>query len=118
MSARRSSFVRSRLANHEPYRAWTTVEVIAENGFGHEVNLLVVTPAGVFVVNVKSSLASPSVTGSVAPLLARPREGPFQVGRRHRVADEPCQRGARSYGTRAHSPKFMGRSALSVLNRP
>jgi serine/threonine protein kinase len=48
------AFVRSRLPNHEPYRAWTNVEFIAEDGSVNEVDLLVVTPAGLFVVEVKS----------------------------------------------------------------
>lgn len=48
------AFVRSRLPDHEPYRAWTNVEFIAEDGSVNEVDLLVVTPAGLFVVEVKS----------------------------------------------------------------
>ncbi len=48
------SFVRSRLPNHEPYRAWSNVEFIAEDGSVNEVDLLVVTPRGFFLVEIKS----------------------------------------------------------------
>ena len=48
------AFVRSRLPNHEPYRAWSNVEFIAEDGSVNEVDLLVVTPAGFFLVEIKS----------------------------------------------------------------
>jgi serine/threonine protein kinase len=48
------AFVRSRLPNHEPYRAWSNVEFIAEDGSVNEVDLLVVTPRGFFLVEIKS----------------------------------------------------------------
>src|SRR6266567_2071610 len=48
------AFVRSRLPNHEPYRAWTNVEFIAEDGSVNEVDLLAVTPRGMFLVEIKS----------------------------------------------------------------
>src|SRR5262245_1254457 len=48
------SFVRTRLPNFEPYRAWSNVEFIAENGTVNEVDLLVVTPRGFFLVEIKS----------------------------------------------------------------
>ena len=48
------AFVRARLPNHEPYRAWTNVEFIAEDGSVNEVDLLVVTPRGFFLVEIKS----------------------------------------------------------------
>lgn len=48
------AFVRCRLPNHEPYRAWTNVEFIAEDGSVNEVDLLVVTPRGFFLVEIKS----------------------------------------------------------------
>lgn len=48
------AFVRSRLPNHEPYRAWSNVEFIAEDGSVNEVDLLVVTPRGLFLVEIKS----------------------------------------------------------------
>ena len=48
------AFVRARLPNFEPYRAWTNVEFIAEDGSVNEVDLLVVTPKGLFLVEIKS----------------------------------------------------------------
>lgn len=48
------AFVRTRLPNHEPYRAWTNVEFIAEDGSVNEVDLLAVTPRGFFLVEIKS----------------------------------------------------------------
>jgi serine/threonine protein kinase len=48
------SFVRTRLPNFEPYRAWSNVEFIAENGTVNEVDLLVLTPQGFFLVEIKS----------------------------------------------------------------
>lgn len=48
------AFVKSRLPNHEPYRAWTNVEFIAEDGSVNEVDLLAVTPRGFLLVEIKS----------------------------------------------------------------
>lgn len=48
------AFVRTRLPNHEPYRAWTNVEFIGEDGSVNEVDLLVVTGQGFFLVEIKS----------------------------------------------------------------
>ncbi len=48
------AFIKSRLPNHEPYRAWTNVEFIAEDGSVNEVDLLAVTPSGLFLVEIKS----------------------------------------------------------------
>lgn len=48
------AFLRTRLANHEPYRAWTNVEFIAEDGSVNELDLLAVTPRGVILVQIKS----------------------------------------------------------------
>lgn len=38
------AFLRARLPNTEPYRAWTNVEFIADDGSVNEVDALVVTP--------------------------------------------------------------------------
>ncbi|MFV0309060.1 MAG: BREX system serine/threonine kinase PglW [Desertimonas sp.] len=48
------AFVRTRLPNHEPYRAWSNVEFIADDGSVNEVDLLVVTGRGFFLVEIKS----------------------------------------------------------------
>ncbi len=48
-------FVRERLPDHEPYRAWSNFEFIADNGSLNEVDLLVFTPVGFFFVEIKSN---------------------------------------------------------------
>lgn len=47
-------FVRERLPDHDPYRAWSNFEFIAEDGSINEVDLLVLTPKGFFLVEIKS----------------------------------------------------------------
>jgi serine/threonine protein kinase len=48
------AFIRSRLPNHEPYRAWSNIEFLAGDGTVNEVDLLVVTGRGLFLVEIKS----------------------------------------------------------------
>lgn len=48
------AFVRERLPDHEPYRAWANFEFIADDGSVNEVDLLVLTPRGLFLVEIKS----------------------------------------------------------------
>lgn len=48
------AFVRTRLPDFEPYRAWSNVEFIAEDGSVNEVDLLAVTPRGFVLVEIKS----------------------------------------------------------------
>ena len=48
------AFIRDRLPDHEPYRAWSNFEFIADDGTINEVDLLVLTPAGFFMVEIKS----------------------------------------------------------------
>jgi len=40
------AFVRARFPSYEPYRAWTNVEFIADDGSVNEIDLLAVTPRG------------------------------------------------------------------------
>src|SRR5471032_597252 len=47
-------FVRARLPDCDPYLAWTNFEFIADDGSVNEVDLLVVTKVGVFLVEIKS----------------------------------------------------------------
>lgn len=47
-------FVRERLPAHEPYRAWSNFEFIADDGSINEVDLLVFTPQGFFLIEIKS----------------------------------------------------------------
>lgn len=46
-------FVRSLLPDHEPYRGWVNFEFQGSDGSLNEVDLLVLTPKGVFVVEIK-----------------------------------------------------------------
>jgi nuclease-like protein len=48
------SFVRRKFPEHEPYRAWANFEFIADDGSINEVDLLVFTPMGFFLVEIKS----------------------------------------------------------------
>jgi len=47
-------FVRQNFPAHEPYRAWANFEFIADDGSINEVDLLVLTPMGFFLVEIKS----------------------------------------------------------------
>lgn len=47
-------FIRERFPDHEPYRAWSNFEFIAEDGSVNEVDLLVFTPQGFFLIEIKS----------------------------------------------------------------
>src|SRR4051812_5861241 len=46
-------FVREGLPDHEPYRAWASFEFIENSAIG-EVDLLVCSPVGLFLVEIKS----------------------------------------------------------------
>ncbi|MGV3724786.1 MAG: BREX system serine/threonine kinase PglW, partial [Actinomycetota bacterium] len=48
-------FIRERFPQQEPYRAWANFEFIAEDGSVNEVDLLVFTPQGFFLIEIKSS---------------------------------------------------------------
>jgi hypothetical protein len=48
------AFVRDRFPTHEPYRAWSNFEFIADDGSINEVDLLVCTPQGFFLIEIKS----------------------------------------------------------------
>lgn len=47
-------FVRERLPDRDPYRAWSNFEFLADDGSVNEVDLLVLTPLGIFLVEIKS----------------------------------------------------------------
>jgi serine/threonine protein kinase len=47
-------FVRRQFPSHEPYRAWANFEFIADDGSVNEVDLLVFTPQGFFLIEIKS----------------------------------------------------------------
>ncbi len=46
--------LRAALPDHEPYRAWANFEFIALDGSINEVDLLLTTPRGVFLIEIKS----------------------------------------------------------------
>lgn len=48
------AFVRDRFPDHEPYRAWSNFEFIADDGSINEVDLLVFSPHGFFLIEIKS----------------------------------------------------------------
>ena len=48
------AFIRDRLPDQEPYRAWANFEFIADEGSINEVDLLVLTLRGFFLVEIKS----------------------------------------------------------------
>lgn len=48
------TFVREKLPDADPYFAWSNFEFIADDGTLNEVDLLVLTPAGLFLVEIKS----------------------------------------------------------------
>src|SRR2546423_316843 len=70
-------FVRDRFPDHEPYRAWANFEFIALDGSINEVDLLVLSPVGFFLVEIKSR------PGRVPRLPAGPRflAGPARAAR-------------------------------------
>jgi len=47
-------YIRAQFPTHEPYRAWSNFEFIADDGSLNEVDLLVFTPQGFFLIEIKS----------------------------------------------------------------
>jgi serine/threonine protein kinase len=47
-------YIRAQFPSHEPYRAWSNFEFIADDGSLNEVDLLVFTPLGFFLIEIKS----------------------------------------------------------------
>lgn len=47
-------FIREQLPDHDPWRAWSNFEFIADDGSVNEVDLLVLAPRGCFLVEIKS----------------------------------------------------------------
>lgn len=47
-------FLKGIFPTHEPYRAWSNFEFIADNGSVNEVDVFVLTPKGAFLVEIKS----------------------------------------------------------------
>jgi hypothetical protein len=47
-------FVRAQFPAHDPYRAWSNFEFIADDGSVNEIDLLIFTPQGFFLIEIKS----------------------------------------------------------------
>jgi hypothetical protein len=47
-------YVRERLPDHDPYRAFALFEFIASDGSINEVDLLAIAPTGIYLVEIKS----------------------------------------------------------------
>ena len=47
-------FIRQRFPEREPFRAWSNFMFLGEDGTRNEVDLFVVSPTGVFLVEIKS----------------------------------------------------------------
>src|SRR3954471_8546510 len=47
-------YIRAQFPSHEPYRAWSNFEFIGDDGSVNEVDLLVFTPQGFFLIEIKS----------------------------------------------------------------
>ncbi len=48
------AYLRSRLPDHEPWRVWTNFMFVADDGSMNEVDALVLSPVGLFLVEIKS----------------------------------------------------------------
>lgn len=48
------NFIRDRLPDQEPYRAWSNFDFVAEDGSINEVDLVVLCPRGFFLIEIKS----------------------------------------------------------------
>jgi hypothetical protein len=47
-------YIREQFPGHEPYRAWSNFEFIADDGSLNEIDLLVFSPRGLFLIEIKS----------------------------------------------------------------
>ncbi|MCE7517129.1 BREX system serine/threonine kinase PglW [Halomonas titanicae] len=66
-------YLRELLPDHDPYRAWSNFEFIAQDGSINEVDLLVLTPKGCFLVEVKSH--SGELSGDASTWVQVKRDG-------------------------------------------
>jgi serine/threonine protein kinase len=74
-------YVRERLPDHDPYRAFALFEFIASDGSINEVDLLAIVPTGIYLVEIKSW---PGVVGGDQRDWVREQEG-----RRPRYEENP-----------------------------
>ena len=74
-------FMKENLPDHEPYRAWANFEFIAQNGSINEVDLLVLTPKGLFHIEIKSHPGE--ISGNAGSWIWNPPNG------RQKIFDNP-----------------------------
>jgi serine/threonine protein kinase len=83
-------FLRSHLPDHEPWRAWSNFEFIDDEGRVNEVDVLVLTPAGLVLVEIKSR---PGTLGGDASTWRWTTEGrPFEVDNPLPLANRKAKR--------------------------
>ncbi len=91
------AFLKERLPDHEPYRAWANFEFLLDGSIG-EVDVLVVSPKGVFLVEIKSWPGV--VRGDAVELKELLDEGPgYQDFAAVHPRSEHAHRRVRIYGT-------------------
>ena len=73
-------FIQSQFPTHEPYRAWASFEFIADDGSINQVDLLVFSPQGFFLIEIKSD---------PGPLTGDTQTWTWQQGGRQKVVDNP-----------------------------
>ena len=64
-------YIRQHLPDHDPYRAWTNFEFIANDGSINEIDLLIVTPVCFFIVEIKSRPSH--LTGDAGTWMWKPK---------------------------------------------
>lgn len=99
-------FVRERLPDHEPYRAWSNFEFIADHGRIYEVDLLVVSPKVAFLVEIKSRPGT--LAGDSHTWIPKARR---LIGRRRRLVRRSLD--GRPPGTRSGTDRYWNRGGTS-----
>lgn len=59
------NFIRQRFSERDPFRAWSNFTFTADDGSMNKVDLFVVSPTGVYLVEIKRTRAGS--TGTLAP---------------------------------------------------
>ena len=101
-------FVRDQFPKFEPYRAWANFEFIADDGSVNEVDLLLFTPMGFFLIEIKSR---PGLLRGDAGIRTWEHEGrlytvdnPLSQPTSRPRSSVPCSSGRRRFRRRAASP--------------
>ena len=83
------AWLRDRLPDHEPWRAWSNFEFVAHDGSHNEVDLLVLGRTGVFLIEIKSHPGVVSgdqrlleVSDPASPDRSRQLEHPIHIANR------------------------------------